>query len=378
MESWNREKLYQEIWEEPVTKVAGRYGVSDVMVAKVCRKLSIPLPGRGFWARKAAGQALKKAPLPKLKEVPVIHRNKAVGDAAPRGSQPPTPEPTDTEYIRIREVESRSISIDAFERQHKLVILAENRLSGAKADRDGILQPRGSGPILDLRVSAGTLDRALKIMNAILLTLEGQKFPMSVDGGPHGTKATIFGHPIEFALVEKVEVTGRREVQEYSWKQTTIVDHAPTGRLELRMGNFTYGPKLRDKKAVKLDTLIAQCVGGLMRLGRDAAISAEVKRLREIKERERQIELWELSKQIREEEEKVKQLDGWVNGWLRAKNVRSFATALETLWGENREDLSDGSPKRRRLDWMRQYADWLDPLVKSPPSVLDRKHEVRF
>lgn len=48
--------------------VAKRYGISDVGLAKICKKLSIPLPTRGYWAKLKAGQIMKKMPLPKLKE----------------------------------------------------------------------------------------------------------------------------------------------------------------------------------------------------------------------------------------------------------------------------------------------------------------------
>jgi len=45
-EIYEREKLYQEVWEEPVLVVAKRYGVSDVALAKACRRLAVPLPPR--------------------------------------------------------------------------------------------------------------------------------------------------------------------------------------------------------------------------------------------------------------------------------------------------------------------------------------------
>ena len=71
---WNREELYTEVWKEPMVKVSARYGISDVALAKVCRKLSIPVPGRGHWAKKAQGHAVKTKPLPKVEEVPRIAR----------------------------------------------------------------------------------------------------------------------------------------------------------------------------------------------------------------------------------------------------------------------------------------------------------------
>ena len=47
---YDRHKLYEEIWSEPIQHVAKRYRISDVALAKVCRKLNIPRPGRGYWA----------------------------------------------------------------------------------------------------------------------------------------------------------------------------------------------------------------------------------------------------------------------------------------------------------------------------------------
>src|SRR5258708_6634313 len=58
-----REQLYEQVWAEPVTKVAQRHQVSDVALAKACRRLGVPLPPRGYWAE-IAGQTPKKPPLP--------------------------------------------------------------------------------------------------------------------------------------------------------------------------------------------------------------------------------------------------------------------------------------------------------------------------
>ena len=64
-EIYEREKLYEEVWKEPVRVVANRYGVSNVALAKACRKLAVPLPPRGYWARIQAGRkAPPRPPLP--------------------------------------------------------------------------------------------------------------------------------------------------------------------------------------------------------------------------------------------------------------------------------------------------------------------------
>jgi hypothetical protein len=52
-----REKLYKEVWVEPMTKVAARYNVSSSFLARVCRRLNVPRPERGYWAQLAVGKA---------------------------------------------------------------------------------------------------------------------------------------------------------------------------------------------------------------------------------------------------------------------------------------------------------------------------------
>ena len=60
---YDREKLYDEVWKEPALAVAKRYGVSGVALGKTCRKLGVPLPPRGYWARVRAGRRLPPRPL---------------------------------------------------------------------------------------------------------------------------------------------------------------------------------------------------------------------------------------------------------------------------------------------------------------------------
>jgi hypothetical protein len=40
------------IWETSVLEVSQKFGVSDVAVAKWCKKYGIPRPPRGYWAKK--------------------------------------------------------------------------------------------------------------------------------------------------------------------------------------------------------------------------------------------------------------------------------------------------------------------------------------
>lgn len=63
-----RDTLHELVWTAPVLEVALRLGVSDVALAKLCRRAAIPVPGRGYWARIDSGQVVNRTPLPPAPE----------------------------------------------------------------------------------------------------------------------------------------------------------------------------------------------------------------------------------------------------------------------------------------------------------------------
>lgn len=59
-----REQLYDLVWSEPMRRLAKQIGVSDVAIAKHCRKLGVPVPERGYWNKLQAGKPVTKTALP--------------------------------------------------------------------------------------------------------------------------------------------------------------------------------------------------------------------------------------------------------------------------------------------------------------------------
>lgn len=62
--AFSRDALYELIWEKPTRALAKEIGVSDAGLAKACGRHRIPIPPRGYWAKKAAGKAVARDPLP--------------------------------------------------------------------------------------------------------------------------------------------------------------------------------------------------------------------------------------------------------------------------------------------------------------------------
>ena len=90
-----REELYRQLWTRPAMQVAVDYGISNVALKKLCRKHRVPVPGRGYWAKKAAGKPVD--PPPALVDVDavgtiVIRGNRAAEPGGGgRGTQKPAP-----------------------------------------------------------------------------------------------------------------------------------------------------------------------------------------------------------------------------------------------------------------------------------------------
>ena len=94
-----REELYEMVWKEPIQTVATRYHLSDRGLAKACIRLRVPIPGRGFWQKKAAGKELWRPRLPTLlptslpQERQFTVRTEAAPTAAATRCWPPTSAP---------------------------------------------------------------------------------------------------------------------------------------------------------------------------------------------------------------------------------------------------------------------------------------------
>jgi AcrR family transcriptional regulator len=64
----SRKELYRRVWNEPLTVVAKDVGLSGNALAKICNRLLVPYPSRGYWMKVAAGRKPEREPLPAAPE----------------------------------------------------------------------------------------------------------------------------------------------------------------------------------------------------------------------------------------------------------------------------------------------------------------------
>jgi hypothetical protein len=352
---WNRESLYEEVWQSPVSKVAEKYGVSNVAIAKVCRKLKIPVPGRGYWARKSAGYSVKQRPLPPFKNAPTLYRV-----SRPQSLQPPT-DPSDPELLKISEVEVKVPRNPTLE--HPLIDKARKLLLHGKCDAYGRLGSPSNRQCLDIHVSAEWLDRALNLMNMLVAALEEEGLQVSASG--QSTSVAVFGQTIRFGIEEDLQIKEKRKEPSYSGTKTVNV-YERSGRIAFRIWSNAKGQRARwsDCKAKKLEQFLPVCIGAIFRHARLNRLEDERRKAQEEEWERQRLEAEERARKEREEQKRFENFEQCASAWRKARHLREFIDAYENAC------ISKGIPTAPETDvgkwmaWARGKAEWLDPLSR--------------
>ena len=159
----SREELYDQIWTEPITKVAKRHDVSDSYLVRILKRLNIPRPPTGYWAKLAAGKRLPKRPdLPSALPGDELEwsRDYMATERAPL-KLPAPPETADTPISSSQNKKSG---------HHPLLKDTPQYFRNVRETDTGHLKPLKKN-IPDVIVTTNTLERAFKILNELFLML---------------------------------------------------------------------------------------------------------------------------------------------------------------------------------------------------------------
>jgi hypothetical protein len=369
----NRETLYELIWSRPMSEAAKQYGLSDVGLAKICRRLNIPIPGRGYWAKKEAGHAPPRPPLP------AIGKGEQSEAVISRQELPP-PEPAQlSEAERLTAFENvpeNRITVDLTQHiQHPLAARTEKSLRAAKRNETGLVRPRAKD-CLDVQIAPASIDRATRILDALAQALEARGIPLVVGADDSGSRVTVLGVSHEIALEESTDRKVReltpaekKAQQRDPWLyRTPQYDYTPTGRLALRIKGYGSGERRSwsDGKQQRLEDCLNAFVIGLIRVAvRQRAQELEWERQRrewEAQEQRRR----EAERQLRLEEARSQALQMQLSAWHKSQQVRDYVEAVRRTAIERHGAIEPGSHLERWLTWTSEYADRLDPLHKDP------------
>ncbi|MGH7509810.1 MAG: hypothetical protein ACREMZ_10100 [Gemmatimonadales bacterium] len=368
----SRQQLYELIWKEPTRTVAQRLGISDVGLAKTCRKLLIPRPWRGYWREKETGHKPRQ---PKLtawpahvgKEPEAITFRPA---PSPSDSPPRPPEPETVERQRAYEaVPEHQIEVaGTLTEPHRLVRRAA-RLFKRPGDRD-LLWP-SERPCLDIHVSKESLDRALRIFDAILNAAHARGWSVATQTEhPFLTQVTVLGELVAISVTEKMRQVERPHPPK---KDTTFLlareryGYESTGLLTIRLTggtSFTWNARTwNDGKRQRVESCLHDVMIGFVELaeGRKAARREEERRQLERMEAERR--RFAAAERRERENDRRGELQRQIETWSRVHEVRAYVAALLEAAKEHVLHEPDGR-LARWLRWAHAYAEHLDPLAE--------------
>ena len=375
---YERVKLYEEVWAEAVTSVAKRYGISDVALRKICRKLAVPLPPLGYWAKIAAGKKLPTPSLPK-------HSGPAEIVRQPYESDEPV-EPDPEHLVTRREFEARPenriVVAETLDKPHALIAATERAFRKPKHRNLGN-QPMTEQRALAISVSEASLPRALRIMDALVKALDARGMPLRIEPDEkRRTCLTVQGQVLAIRLVENTSRTEREptEKERQAIKQyghTYLPDrysYQHTGALKLGITGHYYDELQKvvaDGKHQRVEQFLNEFV---------VKVEAEaVRRKRHEEHLQRQRLRWEEEARLQEEHdekqqkemERLKALEAEVHNWKRAEGIRAYVATVETNAAREGGSIALESELGQWIAWARQKADWLDPILNPECPVLD-------
>jgi hypothetical protein len=377
-EKLSRAQLYTLVWSEPMRKLALRIHVSDVAVAKRCRRLEIPVPGRGYWARKAAGQRVRVPALPPLRpgvmDAPIEFVERVPTETSPVEHAPDAVEGPVWEAEQFESRPENNVlvpeTLDRVRGAVRRTRAALRRYHPVGGDQS-VAIAQGDG-CLDVRVSHPQCERAMRIMQAFLDACAARGYHWRPFGEQQRHDGVVvLDQAIRVRLSERQRREKRQPEKPPRRGQPAVLpypryEYFATGELELLIGDANaQGFRFRwsDSKHRRLEECLNEVMVGLVQASvaakREAEEAAERRRQCALEEQERHRRAMERYR----EERRVEQLEAQAGAWERAQRLRAFAGAVEREAADRKPAEESGPELREWLTWVRAVADRWDPLA---------------
>lgn len=362
----SRQTLYDQVWSTPMARLAKEYGISDVALAKICKKLKVPYPGRGYWRRKETGKAVKQLPLPPNSD-PGKQAVTIYPTIRPDALEPVSEETT--QRIMAEQTPEQKIEVpDRLGKTHRLLSGHLTEWRSASIDEYGAIRS-GSLRQLNIRISPQHLSRGLRIMNTLFAALETRGYQVGIqDGFRKAFGVRINGEPVQFGLEEKFQRIERQEKKNQRpdpWGYRRY-EYVPTGLLALKItewGADGLQKTWSDGKTTKLENCLNDFVVGLLKV----AEAVKARRLKQEQEEQlrREAERRRQEKAVKRQEELARRqaLEQEAVNWAKAQQLRTYLSALKDMLTTKHGEIQPGSQADQWLLWAHQHADRLDPLV---------------
>lgn len=192
-----REDLYRLVWETPITRLAAGYGISGTGLKKICDRLDVPVPPRGYWARKEAGQPVVQLRLLKAKAGAPL--SVVIHPTPPKEKPAPAPVLADNPRAGVKDG-----ALAVPERLNKPHPVIATWIDVRRGEREASRhRPWGSGRATVPDFSDAD-HRRHRILNALFQALEADNHTVS-EARHGGLEVKLGGKPVSFRLREKLK-----------------------------------------------------------------------------------------------------------------------------------------------------------------------------
>jgi hypothetical protein len=382
---YNRETLYDQVWAQPLLEVAKHYGVSDVAIAKTCRKMHIPLPGRGYWSKVQNGQILKQIPLPPFDKCPLVRRR------FQKPKQTQAPEKTIEErlvpeaFVLEQELllkESLPEMQVHYRPDIKLtnpyVLNTERKLQESLRKKPGYFEKgrciSSNDEAFEVSVGPDNISRALAILQLLCDALEQRGYPIGPkpkDQEEEEVRHRYFAkepHPI-YAKVLDAYILFR--ITERSYKRAVAPEHrtnsymtheyVPTGELCFEILTSPYSRHARhtwqDGKTLRVEDRMNEYIINMIHI---ATMEKENAAQNEIRHKQ-----WLIEEEKRRELERLQQMENsriktLIEGAEQLVNTNRIKDYITTITEEGKRRLGEGYPDSDFAKWV----DWAEQFLE--------------
>jgi len=364
----HRDELYKQVWETPMMKLSREYGLSDRGLAKICKRLNIPVPPRGYWAKVQNGIKVPKKKLPKRQygssvswEIQKVQHEEEIEEIL-----------SDDSFIpeRIKNAK-KIIPPKRLTSPHPLVRQTKVAYEKCKPDKYGAIRVWKKSTI-DLRISPKSLNKALRIMNALIRAFEKYGCPVESEIGWNKNPSSyviIFGEKVEFSIYENSNQSPNRPKRKGEYFHEKYI-YSMSGRLQIQLDcRFVHGVrnKWSDTARKKVEDSLNDVLIGAVALAHVARIEREK---REEEERQREEERRRLAEKQRRLEEEMKrraELETQALSWNKSKQLRDFIAEVELKASMKMCSMENQTRMTEWLAWAKEHADRIDPLNSNFP-----------
>ena len=357
-----RQELYDRVWATPMRTLAREWGISDVGLAKICKRHHVPRPGLGHWAKKQHGKRVRKTPLPTIGEERLDKITLSVVDRIDG------PDIADSEIAQLILKESEPAQIitvgERVQIRHPFIRSTKDSLKGVRPDDYGRVSPRRqfNGTHFDVRVSPKNVSRALRILQVLTTAMQARGHILE-ERSRRSTYACfkVLGEEFTVTIRESSKRSERDEYKSKSkrdyWSYSRRYDYTPTGILELCLNFDSYlsNATLRDTSKKPLENRLNEAIVSMLRIVDRRRTEAEHARIEAEAKAERRRIAIEEEIERRSDAVRIGKLQRLAQQWETHRRLSAFVETVRTE-AESRHPAVD----RKTEDWL----TWADSFLR--------------